>query len=58
MLSTFALTLYDSSIAVIAVYLGFGLINGTINLFPALAVLILAPEYFSRFVTAGTFTPL
>ena len=47
MLSTFALDFFTTlSIAVIAVYLGFGLINGTINLFPALAVLILAPEYF------------
>lgn len=47
MLSTFALDFFTTlSIAVIAVYLGFGLINGKIGLFPALAVLILAPEYF------------
>lgn len=47
MLSTFALDFFTTlAIAVIAVYLGFGLINGKMNLFPALAVLILAPEYF------------
>ncbi|MDO4902626.1 MAG: thiol reductant ABC exporter subunit CydD [Limosilactobacillus sp.] len=47
MLSTFALDFFTTlSIAVIAVYLGLGLINGTIDLFPALAVLVLAPEYF------------
>ena len=47
MLSTFALDFCTPlSIAVIAVYLGFGLINGKISLFPALAILILAPEYF------------
>lgn len=47
MLSTFALDFFTTlSIAVIAVYLGFGLINGKISLFPALAILILTPEYF------------
>lgn len=47
MLSTFALDFFTTlSIAVIAVYLGFGLIKGKIDLYPALAVLILAPEYF------------
>lgn len=47
MLSTFALDFFTTlSIAVIAVYLGFGLINGEIGLYPALAILILAPEYF------------
>lgn len=47
MLSTFALDFFTTlSIAVIAVYLGFDLINGKIGLYPALAVLILAPEYF------------
>ncbi|MCH3921654.1 thiol reductant ABC exporter subunit CydD [Limosilactobacillus sp.] len=47
MLSTFALDFFTTlSIAVIAVYLGFGLINGKMSLFPALAILILAPEYF------------
>lgn len=47
MLSTFALDFFTTlSIAVIAVYLGFDLIKGKIDLYPALAVLILAPEYF------------
>lgn len=47
MLSTFALDFFTTlSIAVIAVYLGFGLINGKMSLFPALTILILAPEYF------------
>lgn len=47
MLSTFALDFFTTlSIAIIAVYLGFGLLNGQIQLFPALAILILAPEYF------------
>lgn len=47
MLSTFALDFFTTlSIAVIAVYLGFDLLNGMITLFPALAILILAPEYF------------
>lgn len=47
MLSTFALDFFTTlSIAVIAVYLGFNLLNGKIMLFSALAILILAPEYF------------
>ena len=47
MLSTFALDFFTTlSIAVIAVFLGFDLINGRITLFPALGILILAPEYF------------
>lgn len=47
MLSTFALDFFTTlSIAVIAVYLGFNLLNDKITLFPALAILILAPEYF------------
>jgi ATP-binding cassette subfamily C protein CydD len=47
MLSTFALDFFTTlSIAVIAVYLGFDLLNGKITLFPALAILILASEYF------------
>lgn len=47
MLSTFALDFFTTlSIAVIAVYLGFDLLNGKITLFPALSILILAPEYF------------
>ena len=47
MLSTFALDFFTTlSIAVVAVYLGFGLLNGKVSLFPALGILILAPEYF------------
>lgn len=47
MLSTFALDFFTTlAIAVMAVYLGFGLINGRIHLFRALGILILAPEYF------------
>lgn len=47
MLSTFALDFFTTlSIAIIAVFLGFGLMNGQVQLFPALAILILAPEYF------------
>ena len=47
MLSTFALDFFTTlSIAIVAVYLGFGLIDAEIPLFPALATLILAPDYF------------
>lgn len=47
MLSTFALDFFTTlSIAVVAVYLGFDLLNGKVSLFPALGILILAPEYF------------
>lgn len=47
MLSTFALDFFTTlSIAIVAVYLGFGLLNGNVKLFPALGILILAPEYF------------
>lgn len=47
MLSTFALDFFTTlSVAVVAVFLGLRLINGKIDLFPALTVLILAPEYF------------
>ncbi|MFD1471751.1 thiol reductant ABC exporter subunit CydD [Companilactobacillus mishanensis] len=46
-LSTFALDwLTTLGIAILAVFLGFSLINGTMILFPALVTLILAPEYF------------
>jgi ATP-binding cassette, subfamily C, bacterial CydD len=46
-LSTFALDFFTMlSIATIAVFLGLGLINGSMELQPALAILILAPEYF------------
>ncbi len=46
-LSTFALDFFTMlSIATVAVFLGVGLINGTMDLKPALTILILAPEYF------------
>lgn len=46
-LSTFALDFFTMlSIAMVAVFLGLGLIHGTIVLNVALVVLILAPEYF------------
>lgn len=46
-LSTFALDFFTMlSIATVAVFLGLGLINGTMDLKTALAILILAPEYF------------
>lgn len=47
MLSTFALDFFTTlSIAIVAVMLGLRLLNGHILLFPALTVLVLAPEYF------------
>jgi len=46
-LSTFALDFFTTlAVAIVAVMLGLRLINGLIPLFPALSVLILAPEYF------------
>ncbi|MGT2933431.1 thiol reductant ABC exporter subunit CydD [Streptococcus catagoni] len=46
-LSSFALDFFTTlSVAIVAVLLGLRLINQEIFLFPALAVLILAPEYF------------
>ncbi|HCD07458.1 MAG TPA: thiol reductant ABC exporter subunit CydD [Lactobacillus sp.] len=46
-LSTFALDwLTTLGIAIMAVFLGLGLINNSFPLFPALVTLILAPEYF------------
>lgn len=46
-LSTFALDWFTTlSIALLALFLGIGLINGTIPLFPALVALVLAPEFF------------
>lgn len=46
-LSTFALDWFTTlSVALLALFLGLGLINGTIPLFPALVSLILAPEFF------------
>ncbi|MCI1673580.1 MAG: thiol reductant ABC exporter subunit CydD [Bifidobacterium tibiigranuli] len=47
MTSTFALDFFTTlAIAIMAVALGNGLINGTVALLPALLSLILAPEYF------------
>lgn len=47
-LSTFALEFFTSlSVAIVALFLGLGLINGAIVLLPALTVLIVAPEYFA-----------
>ncbi|WP_294977231.1 ATP-binding cassette domain-containing protein, partial [uncultured Leuconostoc sp.] len=47
MTSTFALDFFTTlSIAVVAVFLGFDLLNGEMTLLPALTILILAPEYF------------
>jgi ATP-binding cassette, subfamily C, bacterial CydD len=46
-LSSFALDFFIMlSIATVAVFLGLGLLNGTIKLYQALTILILAPEYF------------
>lgn len=46
-LSSFALDFFTVlSIATVAVFLGMGLINGTMDLQKALTILILAPEYF------------
>ncbi|WP_407886844.1 thiol reductant ABC exporter subunit CydD [Levilactobacillus sp. N40-8-2] len=48
MTSTFALDFFTTlSIAIIAVFLGFGLMNGSIQLLPALIILTLAPDYFA-----------
>ncbi|MDN2649451.1 thiol reductant ABC exporter subunit CydD [Leuconostoc lactis] len=47
MTSTFALDFFTTlSIAVVAVFLGFDLLDGKMTLLPALIILILAPEYF------------
>lgn len=47
MLSTFALDFFTTlSIAIVAVYLGFGLMYNRVQLFAGLGILILAPEYF------------
>src|SRR5699024_4343788 len=46
-MSSFALDFFASlSVAIVAVELGLRLINGTVTLEPALAILILAPDYF------------
>lgn len=48
MTSTFALDFFTTlSIAIIAVFLGFGLMDNTIQLLPALIILTLAPDYFA-----------
>ncbi|WP_395390757.1 MULTISPECIES: thiol reductant ABC exporter subunit CydD [Levilactobacillus] len=48
MTSTFALDFFTTlSIAIIAVFLGFGLMNNSIQLLPALVILTLAPDYFA-----------
>ncbi|MGO2084238.1 thiol reductant ABC exporter subunit CydD [Vagococcus sp.] len=46
-LSTFALDFFTTlSVAIVAVFLGFKLMNGEILLAPALTVLVLAPDFF------------
>ncbi len=46
-LSTFALDFFTTlSVAIVAVFLGFKLMNGHMLLFPALTTLILAPDFF------------
>lgn len=46
-LSTFTLDFFTTlSIAMIAMFLGLGLIDGSLQLFPAFVILVLAPEYF------------
>ena len=54
-LSTFALDFFSSlSVAIVALFLGLGLINAEMSLLPALTVLILAPEYFLPIREFGT----
>ena len=54
-LSTFALEFFSSlSVAIIALFLGLGLIDGNMVLLPALTILILAPEYFAPIREVGT----
>lgn len=54
-LSTFALDFFTSlSIAIVALFLGLNLMEGTILLGPALTILILAPEYFLPIRDFGT----
>ena len=46
-LSTFALDFFTTlSVAIVAVFLGFKLMNGEMLLFPALTALVLAPDFF------------
>lgn len=54
-LSTFALDFFSSlAVAIVALFLGLGLINEQMVLLPALTVLILAPEYFLPIRDFGT----
>lgn len=54
-LSTFSLEFFTSlSIAIVALFLGLGLINGTLTLLSALIVLIVAPDYFKPIREFGT----
>ncbi|WP_154663135.1 thiol reductant ABC exporter subunit CydD [Bacillus massiliigorillae] len=54
-LSTFALDFFSSlSVAIVALFLGLGLIGEHMFLLPALTVLILAPEYFVPIREFGT----
>lgn len=54
-LSTFALDFFSSlSVAIVALFLGLGLLNAEMVLLPALTVLILAPEYFLPLREFGT----
>lgn len=54
-LSTFSLEFFTSlSIAIVALFLGLGLINGELTLLPALTVLIVAPDYFKPIRQFGT----
>lgn len=54
-LSTFALDFFTSlSIAIVALFLGLRLIEGELLLYPALTVLILAPEFFLPIREFGT----
>lgn len=54
-LSTFALDFFSSlSVAIVALFLGLGLIGEEMFLLPALTVLILAPEYFVPIREFGT----
>ncbi|WP_203623507.1 MULTISPECIES: thiol reductant ABC exporter subunit CydD [unclassified Lacticaseibacillus] len=47
MLSSFAMDFFATlSIAVVAVFMGIDLLNGSLALYPAMVALILAPEYF------------
>lgn len=54
-LSSFALDFFSMlAVATVAVFLGLGLINGHLELYPALLTLILAPEFFLPVREVGT----